>query len=122
MMRRAIIGMQSSNHLGGEQMREVPKLIRCLPLSVVFLAAATGVGPVAYAQEGAQPDEGIEEIITTGTRRSERSATESAVPIDVIGGEELVNMGTSDVNDMLRNTVPSYNVERAPISDAATLV
>ena len=75
-------------------MRRVPKLIRCLPVSAVFLAAATGVGQVAYAQEGAQPEEGIEEIITTGTRRSERTVSESAVPIDVISGDEFENMGT----------------------------
>ncbi|MEX2122891.1 MAG: TonB-dependent receptor [Woeseia sp.] len=92
-----------------------------LPVCAVFLAAP-GSGPFAQEQEEQGFDEDLEVIVTTGTRRAERSATESAVPIDVISGQELVNMGTSDVNDMLRNTVPSYNVERAPISDAATLV
>jgi len=101
-------------------MRKVPKYIRFLPLSAALLVAP-GVGPVAQAQEGAD-DEAIEEIITTGTRRAERSAADSSVPIDVVSGQDFENMGTSDLNDMLRNTVPSYNVERAPISDAATLV
>ena len=101
-------------------MRKVPKLIRFLPLSAALLVAP-GVGPVAQAQEGAA-DEAIEEIITTGTRRAARTVSQSSVPIDVISGEEFVNMGTADVNDMLRNTVPSYNVTRQSISDAATLV
>src|SRR5690606_2875035 len=101
-------------------MRKVPKLIRFLPLSAALLVAP-GVGPVAQAQEGANNDE-IEEIITTGTRRAERTVTESSVPIDVISGEEFENMGTADMDDMLRNTVPSYNVTRQSISDAATLV
>jgi iron complex outermembrane receptor protein len=78
-----------------------------------------GLAPVAQAQEGS--DE-IEEIITTGTRRAERSASDSAIPIDVVTGQEFENMGTGDMDDMLRNTVPSYNVERQAISDAATLV
>jgi iron complex outermembrane receptor protein len=82
---------------------------------------APGVGPVAQAQQAAS-NEAIEEIITTGTRRAERSAGDSSVPIDVVSGQEFENMGTTDLNDMLRNTVPSYNVERSPISDAATLV
>jgi iron complex outermembrane receptor protein len=91
-----------------------------LPLFAAFLVAP-GVGPVAQAQEGAD-DEVIEEIVTTGTRRAQRSAADSAVPIDVVSGQELENMGTTDLNDMLRNTVPSYNIDRQPISDAATLV
>jgi iron complex outermembrane recepter protein len=101
-------------------MRKVPKLIRFWPLSAVLLVAP-GVGPVAQAQEGAS-DDAIEEIITTGTRRAARTESQSAVPIDVITGDEFQNMGTADVNDMLRNTVPSYNVTRQSISDAATLV
>ncbi|MDZ7642841.1 MAG: TonB-dependent receptor [Woeseiaceae bacterium] len=76
---------------------------------------------MALAQDDAD-DEAIEEIITTGTRRAERSAADSAVPIDVVSGQEFVNMGTSDLDDMLRNTVPSYNVTRQAISDAASLV
>jgi len=76
---------------------------------------------MAQGQNNAD-DEAIEEIITTGTRRAQRSAADSAVPIDVVTGQEFVNMGTSDLDDMLRNTVPSYNVTRQAISDAATLV
>ncbi|MDH4047057.1 MAG: TonB-dependent receptor [Gammaproteobacteria bacterium] len=83
-------------------------------LALPFLA------PVASAQQGSK--EAIEEIITTGTRRSERSASDSAVPIDVISGQELVNIGTTDLNELLRNTVPSYNVQSHSIDDAATLV
>ena len=67
-------------------------------------------------------DAAIEEIVTTGTRRSQRSASDSSVPVDVISGDEFENMGTADLNDMLRTAVPSYNVGRHSISDAATLV
>jgi iron complex outermembrane receptor protein len=78
------------------------------------------MAPVASAQVDA--DKSIEEIITTGTRRDERSASDSSVPIDVISGQELVNIGTTDLNELLRNTVPSYNVQSHSIDDAATLV
>ena len=100
-------------------MFNMPKLFRfLLPLSAVVLAAP-GMTPVAHAQ-GA--DEAIEEIITTGTRRSQRSASDSSVPVDVISGSEFENMGTADLNDMLKTAIPSYNVGRNSISDAATLV
>jgi iron complex outermembrane receptor protein len=98
----------------------MPKIFRfLLPLSAVVLAAP-GLTPVAQAQ-GAD-DAAIEEIITTGTRRAQRSASDSSVPVDVISGQEFENMGTADLNDMLKTAIPSYNVERHSISDAATLV
>lgn len=71
---------------------------------------------------GQQSDESVEEIITIGSRRPERSAADSSVPVDVISGDEFVNMGYADLDEMLRTSVPSYNVDRQSISDAATLV
>lgn len=100
-------------------MLKIPKLFRfILPVSALVLVAP-GMSSVSLAQ-GA--DDAIEEIITTGTRRAARTVSQSAVPIDVITGQEFENMGTTDLDDMLRNTVPSYNVTRQSISDAATLV
>ena len=100
-------------------MLSLPKTFRfLLPVSAAFLVVP-GMAPVAQAQQGS--DE-IEEIITTGTRRAERTASDSAIPIDVVTGQEFENMGTGDMDDMLRNTLPSYNVQRLAISDAATLV
>jgi len=90
-----------------------------LPISAVVLVAP-GLTSVAQAQQGA--DEVIEEIITTGTRRAQRSAADSSIPIDVISGEEFENVGTADLDDMLKTVIPSYNVSRHSISDAATLV
>jgi len=102
-------------------MQKHPKSLRWLVSSLAAALAAPGL--VLAQQQGQEgSDEPIEEIITTGTRRAQRSAADSAVPIDVVSGQEFVNMGTSDLDDMLRNTVPSYNVTRQAISDAATLV
>lgn len=101
-------------------MRKLPKLFRfILPISAVAIVLP-GLTSVAQAQQGSQ--EAIEEIVTTGTRRAQRSAADSSVPIDVISGQEFENMGTADLNDMLKTAIPSYNIERQSISDAATLV
>jgi iron complex outermembrane receptor protein len=104
---------------GRKQMLNVPKLLRFLLTISAATLAFTGLTPVAQAQ-GA--DEAIEEIITTGTRRAERTASDSSIPIDVIGGQEFENQGMVDMDDMLRNTLPSYNVQRIAIGDAATLI
>ncbi|MGV6820568.1 MAG: TonB-dependent receptor plug domain-containing protein [Parvularcula sp.] len=77
---------------------------------------------VAYAQTGADDGEITDQIITIGTRRDARSAADSTAPIDVLPAEEFVNQGTNDVSDLLRTSVPSYNVNTQPISDAATII
>ncbi len=91
--------------------------------SLFFLALPLAIPAfvtVAQAQDGA--DEVIEEIVTTGTRRAARSATDSAVPIDVISGEDFIAQGNTDMDALLRGAIPSYNVNQQPISDAGTIV
>ena len=76
-----------------------------------------------FAQGTGAQDEGpIEEVITTGTRRADRSAADSPVPIDVISGAEFRQNSSSDIQNLLRTTVPSFDVNTQPISDAATIV
>jgi iron complex outermembrane recepter protein len=74
------------------------------------------------AQERSTSAENLEQIIVTGVRGEARSVTESTVPIDVLGAEQFANQGDTDLSNLLRNVVPSYNVNTQPISDAATIV
>ena len=79
----------------------------------------------SVAQEAAGQDTEVatlEEVVVIGSRVSTRSAHDSPVPIDVIEGKSLRNYGVRDMNSLLRATVPSYNVQQQPLSDAATLV
>ena len=64
----------------------------------------------------------LEEVVVVGSRVPTRSAHDSPVPIDVIEGKSMRNYGVRDMNSLLRATVPSYNVNQQPLSDAATLV
>jgi len=73
---------------------------------------------VVYAQPAATE---IEEVTVIGSRAPGRTATQSSVPVDVLDGLELQAQGTSDMDDLLRNLIPSYNVQRLPISDAASI-
>ena len=99
------------------------------PLASAVKLALGGVllalGTAALAQAPAPEDddtETLETVSVLGTRSKARSATDSAVPIDIIGGEELHNQASTDVLDQLRVLVPSFNVSTIPIDDAATLV
>lgn len=63
-----------------------------------------------------------EVLVVVGSRRAERSTTDSPVPVDVLEGDRLQQRSGTDVLDVLASVIPSYNVNREPISDAATLV
>ena len=95
-------------------MGKMPKFTKLAPLSLLAVLTPF-TAPSVFGAEA------IEEVVVTGSRVPGRTATDSAVPVDVVTGEEFENMGTSDMDDMLRNLLPSYNVSRFPISDAATL-
>ena len=77
---------------------------------------------VALPQQILAQEESIEEIVTTGTRAKARSVEDSPAPVDVLGGEYFQNQGDTDLQNLVRNIVPSYNVNVQPISDAATVV
>ena len=64
----------------------------------------------------------VEEIIVLGTRRTDRSATDSASPVDIISAQELVSQPAADMLDVIKNIVPSFYVPQNTISDASTFV
>ncbi|MEW6981412.1 TonB-dependent receptor plug domain-containing protein [Colwelliaceae bacterium 6471] len=86
----------------------------------IAVGIALGTAP-SYAEEadGAQK---IERIAVVGTRSAPRSVDDSPVPIDLIGAEELDKSGNTDMLELIKGTVPSFNVQTNPISDAASLV
>ena len=59
-------------------------------------------------------------LVAVGSRAQPRTVTESPVPVDVIRTGELINQGDTDFANIIRNVVPSFNVNIQPISDAAT--
>jgi len=82
-----------------------------------------GFSQVANAQDEAAADTmEIEEIISTGTRARARSVEDSPAPVDVLSGDYFADQGDTDLSNLLRTIVPSYNVNTQPISDAATIV
>ena len=78
----------------------------------------------AMAQESGQQatSETIEEVVVVGSRRRDRSASDSPVPVDVIGGDDFLAHGNTDLDELVAALVPSYNVAQEPISDAATFI
>ncbi len=63
----------------------------------------------------------LDEVVVTGSRTRPRTVTESMVPIDVIPFREIEQQAETNIDFMLRNVIPSFNVSQQPISDAATI-
>ena len=92
---------------------------RYLACFITALSAGVAAMPAAIAAEGESAN--MEEIVIIGSRRAARSATDTTAPVDVIAGDELTRNASTDIQDLMRTAVPSYNVNAQPISDAATI-
>ena len=64
----------------------------------------------------------LEGLVAVGSRARPRTATQSAVPIDAITGRDFVEQGDTDLNDLLRTVIPSYNVNPQAVGDAARII
>ena len=91
------------------------------PRALAIAIAMTSVGGVS-TPSFAQEEGVIEEIVTIGTRRQARSAADTVAPVDVISANDIKDQAGTDISDLIRTVVPSYQVNTQPISDAATLV
>ena len=89
-------------------------------LAITSVLLALGALPTSVSAQGA--DEAVEEIVTIGTRRQGRTALDTAVPIDVFNQEDLDSVSSSDMLDIIKTLVPSFNVGRVPIGDGATMI
>jgi iron complex outermembrane receptor protein len=102
---------------------------RRLLCSAMTLTMGMWANTVEAAQQAApaappavRPPASSEEIVITGTRRTDRTVTNSASPIDVISSTELVQQPTANLLDTVKNIVPSFFVGQNTISDASSFV
>ena len=91
-------------------------LVAALPLLLV--SAPTW----AQEQSTGEGSGDIEQIVVTGTRVANRSALDTAVPVDVVSGEQLQNLGVTEVSQALSVSVPSFNFPRPGLNDGTDTV
>ena len=87
-------------------------------LLFVAASAATLLASSAVAQDVAD----VDELIVTGTRAANRTALETAAPVDVIGQNELTRVGVTEVNQALSVALPSFNFPRPGLADGTDTV
>jgi iron complex outermembrane receptor protein len=86
-------------------------------LALATALAAGGWAAPAFAQDGAYAADDSATIIVTGTRRTDRTVADSAVPIDIISGDSLQNSGTTETAKLLNQLVPSFNFPQPSLTD-----
>jgi len=87
--------------------------------TIALVMASLGVASNHSFAQTEQAEAPLEEIITIGSRREARSAV---APVDVISAADILDQASTDISDLIRTVVPSYQVNTQPISDAATIV
>ena len=82
---------------------------------------AFAIAQPAFA-EADTTDTQVEDVIVTGTRRVDRTAFESAAPVDVISESVLESTASDELMEKLVAAVPSFNVQRLPAADGQAFV
>ncbi len=98
--------------------------------SAIVLALSVGLvaAPLAAQQQDEDADtisESVDEaerIAVTGTRRRDRSAADSNVPIDTISAENMVSTGLTETAEIMSRLLPSFNFPRPSITDGTDQV
>lgn len=96
-------------------------LLACGTAAAAFIAAQPAFAQDAAATSASTATE-EKSIVVIGSRRTDRSDTDSSSPVDVIGSDELVGQPQANLLDVVRNLVPSFYVPQNTISDASTFV
>ena len=100
------------------------RVLQSVLLTSSAIVSTMVVPAVALAQDtAASTDQDTSEsIIVLGTRRTDRTATDTASPVDVISAAELSAQPAANMLDAIKNIVPSFYVGQNTISDASTFV
>ncbi len=91
-----------------------------LAYSVAILSAM--ITPSTVMAQTGEEVEDLGNIVSTGTRVSGRTITETAAPVDIITSEEITNSGATEVGKILQLLAPSFNFSSTTISDGTDII
>jgi iron complex outermembrane receptor protein len=97
------------------QQRFVPeKTVLALSIAAVF------AGSPLLAQ--AQDTSGTATVVVTGTRVANRTALDTASPVDIISADTLKTTGSTELNQALSVALPSLNFPRPALTDGTDTI
>ncbi len=113
---------------GRFELSDIPAGTHTVEISLIGYATVTREVVVAAGQrthldlELGETALALEGLVAVGSRARPRTVTQSAVPIDAISSEDFIEQGDTDLNDLLRTVIPSFNVNPQATGDAARII
>jgi len=89
---------------------------------LAFTIATLFASAAAQAQDSGNGADNAATVVVTGTRVANRSALDTASPVDIISAETLRNTGSPELNQALAAALPALNFPRPAISDGTDTV
>ena len=86
-------------------------------LLTTALGLALSSPAFAQTQPAAETTNSNDVVIVTGTRVANRSALDTAVPVDVVSAQALNQQGTTELSQALSQLLPSFNYPRPSLTD-----
>jgi iron complex outermembrane receptor protein len=87
---------------------------------VLALAVASLFAAGAQAQEAVADNAGT--VVVTGTRVANRTALDTASPVDIISADTLKASGSTEINQALSIALPSLNFPRPALTDGTDTI
>ena len=100
------------------QQRFVPeKTVLALSIAALFAGA-----PLLAQAQDTGPDGATATVVVTGTRVANRTALDTASPVDIISADTLKSTGSTELNQALSVALPSLNFPRPALTDGTDTI
>ena len=98
------------------------KFKTALSAAVAVVALSTAAAPAWAQEQEGESARTLDTVVTVGTRVANRSALDTAAPVDVVSAETIQNIGVGELNQALSVNLPSYNFPRPALTDGTDSV
>lgn len=88
------------------------KFKAALSAAVAVVALSTAAAPAWAQEQEGESARTLDTVVTVGTRVANRSALDTAAPVDVVSAETIQSIGVGELNQALSVNLPSYNFPR----------
>ena len=98
------------------------KFKTALSAAVAVVALSIAAAPAWAQEQEGESARTLDTVVTVGTRVANRSALDTAAPVDVVSAETIQNIGVGELNQALSVNLPSYNFPRPALTDGTDSV
>jgi iron complex outermembrane receptor protein len=98
------------------------KTVLALSIASLFAGAAAQAQETGAAASADATGGSTATVVVTGTRVANRTALDTASPVDIISAESLKTTGSTELNQALSTALPSLNFPRPSLTDGTDTI